>query len=96
MQTLTLHIPADHPSFAGHFPGMPITPGVVLLDLTLVAIANHLQRELSQCRLNSVKFLRPVMPDTALVIHYETNAAGNIQFDIKDAEHVAVSGVFHA
>ena len=96
MQTLALHIPVDHPSFAGHFPGMPITPGVVLLDLALHAIADHLQRELTACRLNSVKFLRPVMPDTALVIHYETNTAGNIQFDIKDAEHVAVSGVFHA
>ncbi|GGC07395.1 hypothetical protein GCM10007205_15680 [Oxalicibacterium flavum] len=96
MQTIALHIAADHPAFAGHFPGMPITPGVVLLDLALTAITSHLQREPAGCRLNNVKFLRPVMPDTELTLQYETSDSGNIRFDILDAGHVAVSGAFHA
>ena len=33
-------VPLDHPAFAGHFPGTPILPGVVLLDTALQAIAS--------------------------------------------------------
>ena len=32
-------IPADHPAFAGHFPGQPVLPGVVLLSLVMEALA---------------------------------------------------------
>ncbi len=33
----TLRIAPDHPAFAGHFPGAPIVPGVVLLDAAVHA-----------------------------------------------------------
>ncbi len=96
MTTLSFHIPSDHPAFAGHFPGMPITPGVVLLDQALHAIAVAQQLDLQKCKISSVKFLSPVLPDTELTLHYERNANGNIQFDIRQGERVAVTGVFNA
>lgn len=96
MTTLSFHIPPDHPAFAGHFPGMPITPGVVLLDEALHAIAVAQQMDLQKCTISSVKFLSPVLPDTELTLHYERTAKGGIQFDIKQGERVAVTGAFNA
>lgn len=62
-----LRIPADHPSLAGHFPGSPVVPGVVLLDHVLKAIRDH-----RSCRLQSiasVKFLQPVLPEDVVDLH---------------------------
>lgn len=93
---LSFHIAPDHPAFAGHFPGMPITPGVVLLDQALHMISQQLQRDFQGCTIKNLKFLHPVLPDTHLTVHYEVNANGAIQFDIKDNQRIAVTGVFNA
>ena len=55
-----LSVPADHPSLPGHFPGNPIVPGVVLLDLVFETIAATLPVELVS--IVSTKFLQAVTP----------------------------------
>jgi len=80
-QTL-LTIPADHPAFAGHFPGMPIVPGVVLLDEALYAIASATGISLAACMINSVKFLSPLKPGEAAIIVHEVQDSGAIRFEI--------------
>lgn len=59
-------VTADHPSLAGHFPGNPIVPGVVLLDRVLAAVEAHVGRPL--VAVPNLKFLQPLRPDTAFVI----------------------------
>lgn len=62
-------VPADHPSLAGHFPGNPIVPGVVLLDLVLAAI--QAQRACTLHSIPGVKFLQPVQPNERIDLHIE-------------------------
>jgi len=96
--TSILHIAAHHPSLAGHFPGNPLLPGVVLLDAALQHLMEHIP--VKNCRLENVKFLRPVVPDAVtgitLTLQYTQNANGSIRFTIAEAEHIAVAGIIHA
>ena len=75
-------VPVDHPAFAGHFPGTPILPGVVLLDVTLHAITEAAGIEPGSCEIGSVKFLSPAKPGDQLEIRYDSPPGGTIRFDI--------------
>ncbi len=91
MQT-HLTIPTDHPAFAGHFPGTPIVPGVVLLDEALHAIALATGISPATCHISSVKFLSPLKPRESVVIEYETQANGSVRFDVICGARKIVSG----
>jgi len=75
-------VPVDHPAFAGHFPGTPILPGVVLLDVALQIIASTSGIALDRCEISSVKFLSPASPGDELVIQYAILTSGTVRFDI--------------
>jgi 3-hydroxymyristoyl/3-hydroxydecanoyl-(acyl carrier protein) dehydratase len=91
-----LAIAADHPAFAGHFPGQPILPGVVLLDEALHAIGGSIGADLSACRISSVKFLSPARPGEPLAVHYEMLDNGALRFDITSNERRIASGSLRA
>jgi len=87
---VTLCVAPDHPSFAGHFPGAPILPGVVLLDAAVYAATQALctpadggERSSSICQVASVKFLSPVRPGETLTIVFAGSASANLRFDIE-------------
>ncbi|MEO6104794.1 MAG: hypothetical protein ABIP44_14295 [Pseudoxanthomonas sp.] len=70
-------IPADHPSLAGHFPGRPIVPGVVLLDRVIDAIEAaqaDAHAELPPLRLPQVKFLQSLLPGQDASVQLEGQA----------------------
>jgi len=85
-------VPPDHPAFAGHFPGKPILPGVVLLDVALQIIVNTSGIALDICELGSVKFLSPAMPGEELLIQHTLTAGGTIRFDIMAGMRKIASG----
>lgn len=58
----TLCVPAAHPILAGHFPGRPIVPGVMLLEWALREAAHRLGREVCALRLRECKFLETLLP----------------------------------
>jgi len=59
----TLRVPRGHAIFAGHFPGMPLVPGVMLLEWTLRETARALGVEPRGLRIRESKFLAPLRPD---------------------------------
>ncbi|MBA3033258.1 MAG: hypothetical protein KKF85_08660 [Gammaproteobacteria bacterium] len=75
-------VPLDHPAFAGHFPGTPILPGVVLLDVALQTIADSRGIALDLCEISAVKFLSPARPGDELLIQHSISAGGTLRFDI--------------
>lgn len=93
---VALPVPADHPAYAGHFPGMPVLPGVVLLDEALHAIGSGSGLAADACRIASVKFLSPVAPGEALVLDYEVSDNGAVRFEILAGERRVASGSLRA
>jgi 3-hydroxyacyl-[acyl-carrier-protein] dehydratase len=83
-----LHIPADHPSAAGHFPGNPIIPGALLLDAALEAMDVA-----SLASIRSAKFLRPIRPGTALELRWCLAGEKLLRFEYLAAGQLAASGM---
>jgi 3-hydroxyacyl-[acyl-carrier-protein] dehydratase len=92
--SLPLSVAANHPAYAGHFPGHPILPGVVLLDEALHALAAQQGLAVSAGHIKSAKFPSPVRPGEALRLNYAATAAGVFRFEVIVGERVAGSGIF--
>ena len=96
----TLVIAADHPAFAGHFPGIPILPGVVLLDAAVHALlvaqgacgSGNNDRTTPACKISAAKFLSPVAPGETLTISYRTSASGSTHFLISGVNRKVAEG----
>ena len=85
-------IDADDPSLPGHFRGLPIVPGVVLLDEAVQAIVSATGLSLHTWQISSVKFLSPLKPGEAVIIEHEMQANGAIRFDVLAGTRHIVSG----
>jgi 3-hydroxyacyl-[acyl-carrier-protein] dehydratase len=90
-----LTIAPDHPALGGHFPGMPVVPGVVLLDHALHAIGLAIGADLSACRIGSVKFLGPVLPGQTVDVLHESGDDGCVRFTLMHGARKVASGVLH-
>ena len=58
-----LAVPAEHPAFAGHFPGRPVLPGVVQLDWAVRLAASCFGFRFRPALRVRVKFMRIIAPD---------------------------------
>jgi 3-hydroxymyristoyl/3-hydroxydecanoyl-(acyl carrier protein) dehydratase len=93
--TVTRHVPSDHPAFAGHFPGQPLWPGVLLLAQVMEAARGQpeLSARMARGTLTQAKFLAPVRPDTPLSIVLQWDDAG-LHFEIRTPAALACRGAW--
>lgn len=87
-------ISPDHPSLAGHFPGNPIVPGVVLLDEVLAALREW-QPDFRLASMPSVKFLNPLRPGEPFSIRLEQTTQ-DFRFECFTPEHLLAKGALRS
>lgn len=91
----TLHLAPEHPVWAGHFPGDPLVPGVVLVDWA-VRLGQRAFGPLGRFQaVDQVKFLRPLRPGAVveLTLHLERGPGGTrLGFQYQDASGRAAAG----
>jgi 3-hydroxymyristoyl/3-hydroxydecanoyl-(acyl carrier protein) dehydratase len=90
-----LHIAADHPAFAGHFPAFPVLPGAILLDEMFKAIELARGIDLRGWQIRSAKFLDAVRPGDTLLLEHEAPAPGLIHFAIQVEKRKVASGTLY-
>jgi 3-hydroxyacyl-[acyl-carrier-protein] dehydratase len=61
---LTAHIQffPDHVIYRGHFPGHPVTPGVILIKIVHELIETYLGKKMQLVEIPNCKFLRVINP----------------------------------
>ena len=87
-----LSISHDHPSLAGHFPGYPVVPGVVLLNEVLDTLRRGSTASLLVTGLSMVKFTSPLRPGEFVTIRVDEEGAGRATFSCQVDTRLVASG----
>ena len=87
----------DHPCLAGHFPGRPIVPGVMLLDEVFSRIRRQTTTE-GSILLEAVKFTAPVLPGQPVRVVLQFRPQGRVGFacEVGDTRVMTGTAMFAA
>jgi 3-hydroxyacyl-[acyl-carrier-protein] dehydratase len=72
----TIELNPAHIVFAGHFPGHPVTPGVIQMQIVYELLEKRFSKELRLITMPQCKFLKILNPEETklIVIHIEMNS----------------------
>lgn len=90
---LDLLIPESLFYFRGHFPDHPILPGIVQLHWAIRFGRQHLPVGAGPAQMVRVKFVRPIGPETRLMLRMtHAQSANRLSFDYRDEQGAFSSG----
>ncbi len=76
--SVTIRIKSDHIVYKGHFPGYPVTPGVVFIQMMHELIEHRLKKTIRLVEMSNCKFLKIVNPEK------ESTATISVDIVLKD------------
>jgi 3-hydroxyacyl-[acyl-carrier-protein] dehydratase len=85
-------VPSDHPSLAGHFPGRPVVPGVVILDEVVAAIRG-LVPGAALAGFANVKFHTPLDPGRRVEVSWNRQGPRAVAFSCRSGSVVFAAGI---
>ncbi|HUS25401.1 MAG TPA: hypothetical protein VM369_10675 [Candidatus Binatia bacterium] len=89
----SLSVPADHPCLAGHFPGNPVVPAVLLLERVRAALGTALGAPVELAALPAVKFTSPLAPGEVCELELRIDtAARSARFRLRSGARELVQG----
>ena len=82
----------NEPFFAGHFPGHPVVPGVMLLDRAVKEASKMAGDGFVLGSAEKVKFAGPVFPGDEVALSLERRSAGAFGYAFRKNGAVCASG----
>lgn len=89
---LDLFVPATLDFFPDHFPRLGLLPGVVQIDWAITLGRAHLPIAGDFHGLRALKFVNPILPDTALTLALAQSAPGELAFHYRSEARAFSSG----
>lgn len=91
--TASGRVDAASPWFDGHFPEMPVLPGIAQLAMVKAVIESAVERPVTVSAIRRIRFKRKIAPGEALtVVVSPMAAAGDFAFRILAGDDVACTG----
>lgn len=81
VHTYAIHLNPLHHIFDGHFPGNPVTPGVVQMEIVKELLSTSLEKPMSLDTMGTCKFLAILnpndTPDVTVTLNVSNDEEGN-------------------
>jgi 3-hydroxymyristoyl/3-hydroxydecanoyl-(acyl carrier protein) dehydratase len=88
-----LVVPAGHYFFQGHFPDVPLLPGVVQLTWAVELARQYLRVDGEFSGINALKFMRVIQPEQLVTLSLQFDvAAGKLYFEYRGDSGTCAAG----